>query len=658
MTGTKSGAARRRPVEVELKYRLATIAAGERYLVLDELAGFRPVSPVRTTQLEDRYLDTKDGLLARAGFAARLRGSATGTIVTVKSTARVGPAAVAHRRDELEGAADRTAGPADWPASDARSLILELCGDAPLVELTTVRQLRRMRELRDGGTVVELSVDEVDVVARSRIVERFAELEIELVKGAESRLTSLDEALAADPALVPASGSKLETALAAVRREKFARGVLPNARDLDETVDVDLGVGPDETAGGAPDAAPVIAAEAEVGGSAGTASADSRAAEAAGPGRAAADADGPGGRAGEAERGPRRNGHDEPSSDLAGEVPSPATQASAAAALPAPEQPSARRKPRLATAKTPGVSADDSTAEAGRKVLRFHFARMLAREAGTRDGSDPEELHAMRVATRRMRAAWRVFGDGFRPGRTKRYRGRLREIAGRLGAVRDLDVLLEAADAYRLMVAPAERRALQPLLTAWRTYREDARVLLLHELDSDSYTRFVEDFRVFVQTEGADVVPVVAMQPHRIRDTAPARLWDAYGRVRAYEPVLRWADVETLHDLRIAGKWLRYTLEFVREPLGDGVAPLIARVTALQDHLGLLNDGTVAASMARSFLLERAGTLGPAESAAIGRFVVSRERDVARLRRSIGVPWRGAAGVGFRRTLGRVVAGL
>ena len=47
-------------------------------------------------------------------------------------------------------------------------------------------------------------------------------------------------------------------------------------------------------------------------------------------------------------------------------------------------------------------------------------------------------------------------------------------------------------------------------------------------------------------------------------------------QVRAYEPVLRWADIETLHDLRIAGKWLRYTMEFVREALGPDSAPLIA----------------------------------------------------------------------------------
>ena len=148
------------------------------------------------------------------------------------------------------------------------------------------------------------------------------------------------------------------------------------------------------------------------------------------------------------------------------------------------------------------------------------------------------------------------------------------------------------------------------------------------------------------------------MEPHRVRDTAPSRIWGAYEHVRGYEPVLRWADVETLHELRIAGKWLRYTLEFVREPLGPDATPLITRVVALQDHLGLMNDANVSAHMARTFLVEHAGELSSQESAAIGRYLVDRERDVARLRRTIGRPWRGVAGVGFRRALGRVVAGL
>ncbi|HKG20157.1 MAG TPA: CYTH domain-containing protein, partial [Candidatus Limnocylindrales bacterium] len=94
-----------RPVEVELKYRLRHEAAGDRYLVAEELAGFHPISPVRSTQLEDRYLDTANGALARAGFAARLRQTAKGATVSVKSLARRGLDSGVHRREELEGPA-------------------------------------------------------------------------------------------------------------------------------------------------------------------------------------------------------------------------------------------------------------------------------------------------------------------------------------------------------------------------------------------------------------------------------------------------------------------------------------------------------------------------------------------------------------------------
>jgi len=588
-----------RPIEVELKYRVVDLAAAERYLVAEEIGTFAGTSAPRSTQLEDRYMDTADGAMAKAGFAVRLRQSGKGTIVSIKSLARTEGIGGAMRREELEGPADRTAGPLEWPASDARSLVLELAGDAPLIELVTIRQLRRKRIVRDGDTRVELSLDEVDVVARSRVIDRFVELEAELVKGAEERLSGLAEVFAADPALAPAIGSKLEAAMAAVQGGPGWHG------------GPDLGGADDETA-----AAPSVEDEPST-------------EPWAAPAHAPTDA-------------PDHLEVVPTSSDVMSDEIDEA----------------AGTDTRLVVGRTPGVTSDDHIAEAGRKVMRFHLARMLARESGVREGRDLEEVHAMRVATRRQRAAWRVFGESFRPGRTKRYRNGLREIASRLGAVRDLDVLLEAADIYRADLPVTEQRALEPLLRDWHQHRDDARVLLVRELDSDGYKRWVDDYRDFVRTEGAAVMPVLPTQPHRVRDTTASRIWTAYEQVRGYEPVLRWADVETLHELRIAGKWLRYTLEFVREALGDDAGPLIVRVTALQDHLGLMNDADVSASMARTFLVEHAGDLSGLESAAIGRYLVSREREVARLRRTIGAPWRGVAGVTFRRTLGRVVARL
>ena len=300
--------------------------------------------------------------------------------------------------------------------------------------------------------------------------------------------------------------------------------------------------------------------------------------------------------------------------------------------------------------------AGDSLAEAGRKVLRFHFARMLEREAGTRQGDDLEELHSMRVATRRMRAAWRVFGDGFRHGPSRRYVSELRTVATALGAVRDQDVLLDGLTAYMASLPGEEGVALAPLHESWQAVRNEAREHLVKLLDGDGYQRFVEDYVSFVETSGAGGRVMRATDPHRVRDTAPSRVWAAYEQLRAYDATLTWADVPTLHVLRIAGKRLRYTLEFFREVLGADATALIARVTALQDHLGLLHDADVAAHLAREFLASSAAGLSAETIQAVGRYLASREKEVARLRRTLPAVWRPLVGDAFRRALGRAVS--
>ena len=293
--------------------------------------------------------------------------------------------------------------------------------------------------------------------------------------------------------------------------------------------------------------------------------------------------------------------------------------------------------------------------------MRFHLARMLAREAGTRDRQGSPRS-STRCASRRAASAPRggSSATSFRPARTKRYRNGLREIARRLGAVRDLDVLLEAADA--VPGRPAGHRAAGARAAPRRLAGPPRRRAACCSSASSTRTAIGAGSTTTATSCGPRA-------PRSCRSARSSRTASATRRRRAsgpptsrsarYEPVLRWADVETLHELRIAGKWLRYTLEFVREALGPESAPLIARVTALQDHLGpdeRRGRGRIdGAGLPRR---ARRATCRALESAAIGRYLVSREREVARLRRTIGGPWRGVAGIGFRRALGRVVAGL
>jgi CHAD domain-containing protein len=311
---------------------------------------------------------------------------------------------------------------------------------------------------------------------------------------------------------------------------------------------------------------------------------------------------------------------------------------------------------RPAIGRTPDVRADDAWAEAGRKVLRFHLAKMLARVPGVIAGEDAEEVHAMRVAARRMRAAWRVFGDGFEREAMRRYRRELRDVGARLGAVRDLDVLIEILVVYGGQRSARQRAGLEPLLAAWRAEREARRVDLVEALGSERFAEFIGDYEMFAETPGYASIAIPPHTPGLVRHRMPATIWAAYQAVWAFDSDLGTADLATLHELRIAAKWLRYTLEFVREPLEPEVTALIRPVVALQDHLGDQHDQHVAGLLAREFATSTIPTDAQAKS--IEKFVVHLDQGVERLGRTFGSTWRPIAASTYRRGLGRAIARL
>jgi CHAD domain-containing protein len=573
--------------ETELKYEVLVEGAADVYLTAPQIGAFTAEGRVRSATIEDRYVDTPDWALARAGYAARLRRAERRTRIELKSAGSGGGRF--HRREELDGPADQNAPPSAWPDSPVRSAVVALCGDAPLAETVTIRQTRRKRRMwaQDGAaepTQAELSLDEVEVLVAGKAVDGWSELEVELTAGPEKPLRNLADVFDAADGLRRGRESKLE------RAARLIREGLPS---LPETVR--------ERWQGAPAQLPA-----------------------------------------------RKRGEPKPAASTAVDSAAAGEDTSETPAEPAPSGP-----------RNLGILADDSLPEAACKVLAYHFGRLKAKEKGTRRGSNPEDLHEMRVAVRRMRAAWRVFDEAFKGGSTRRLRQRLRGLSDRLGVVRDLDVLIEDLESYRAGLDEADRPGLDPLLTLWRRQRESAHQQLVAELDSERHARLMADMKEFLDA-GANEVATVASPtlPHRVRDRSPSQIWAAYESVRAYDPVLPWADVETLHRLRIAGKWLRYDLEFFGEALGSDSARLMERVVALQDFLGRLHDADVAAKLTRDVLVARAGELSRLETDTIGAYLHSREREVARRKRALGPVWRAVVGAPFRRALGRATAAL
>ena len=302
------------------------------------------------------------------------------------------------------------------------------------------------------------------------------------------------------------------------------------------------------------------------------------------------------------------------------------------------------------------LRADDTWAEAGRQALRFHLARTLVRVPSVITDEDPDAVHAMRVAARRMRAAWRVFGDGYERDAVRRYRGELRVIGAQLGRVRDLDVLIELVEAHGARRGVRQRAGLASLVAAWRAERDAQGDDLVHLLGSRRFRAFVRDYELLVQTPGHAARSVPPHAPVLVRTRMPARLWTAYQDVWAFDGAVATADLATLHELRIAAKWLRYTLEFVRGPLDPEATALIRPVVALQDHLGDQHDQHVAAERARAWAAST--IMADTEVRSIGKLVTALDARVERLGGSLDAAWQPLVAPGYRRRLGRAIARL
>ncbi len=136
--------------------------------------------------------------------------------------------------------------------------------------------------------------------------------------------------------------------------------------------------------------------------------------------------------------------------------------------------------------------------DAAAAVLTERLATVMEHEAGTRAGTDPEELHAMRVASRRLRAAVEAFAVCYRGKEFARLAKQTKELTDALGGVRDSDVLLARMEAYTAAVPPDERPAIASFIGRIQADRETHRATMLHALDTLATTGYAKRFRIVV----------------------------------------------------------------------------------------------------------------------------------------------------------------
>ncbi|HJP88348.1 MAG TPA: CHAD domain-containing protein [Candidatus Limnocylindrales bacterium] len=297
----------------------------------------------------------------------------------------------------------------------------------------------------------------------------------------------------------------------------------------------------------------------------------------------------------------------------------------------------------------------DSFRAAARAAMWPQVARMLEVEAALRESAATDALKRYRVATRRLRAALRVFEQALPRKVIRAIQPELGDLARAVGRVRDLDVRIAglnswaAADAAHL----ADVADVEPLLATWAAERLAAARDMEKRLDGKGHARLLDDLSGLVRGGGADTGPA----RRAVRDRAGSAVWAGFERLRAAADGLDGADLEALHDVRILAKRLRYTIEFLAPVLGSDREWLVARLVNLQDHLGALHDADLARAAAQAFLDASGAVVTDSQRTAIETYGAAQAGAVEALRSDVSKVASLARSPLFAKRLARAILG-
>lgn len=242
-------------------------------------------------------------------------------------------------------------------------------------------------------------------------------------------------------------------------------------------------------------------------------------------------------------------------------------------------------------------------------ALGEQVRRLLLHDPGVRLGSDPEELHQMRVATRRLRAFLRAGRDVLDRSWSEPLRDELGWLGRALGPARDLDVLIERLADDAAAVGD-EAAAVAGLLAELEEERATARVIVVDALSSDRYLALLDRLEHATEPElSGDEVSLREVWRREWRRTRRA-----FDRLDEESP-----DAE-LHAARIRAKRARYAAELATHELGKRGDAFVKAARDMQDVLGEHQDATVAEARIEAW------AAGRGDDAAAMR-LVERERE-------------------------------
>ncbi len=138
----------------------------------------------------------------------------------------------------------------------------------------------------------------------------------------------------------------------------------------------------------------------------------------------------------------------------------------------------------------PGLTGGSRFRDAAGRVILTRWREMMSYRDGTLAGEDIEELHAMRVSSRRLRAAMDAFEGAFPRESFRPLLRQVKEITDVLGDARDLDVAVERLLGVLPELREDERPGIEGLIARYREERaaEDPKIAaVMRRIEEDDF---------------------------------------------------------------------------------------------------------------------------------------------------------------------------
>lgn len=233
----------------------------------------------------------------------------------------------------------------------------------------------------------------------------------------------------------------------------------------------------------------------------------------------------------------------------------------------------------------------NSIASIGMKlVLVTRFEELYGFQETALDWSDPEGVHSMRVASRRLRSALRDFTPYLRKRGVNSVQKRLKSLAGALGEVRDHDVAIIALEAIEKRAPADVSPTLKQFIDTRKNRREQAREELKSVLDKAQLDQLQSDFVAAVDAATSTKASQPAPQITYLKMSRAVILDRLKELEKLSTDLFKPFEVETLHEMRIAAKRLRYAIELFQRCWGRSISTYAKRAARVQTALGDLHD--------------------------------------------------------------------